>query len=158
EVERATKAARALASATLGYADSEREVGRVAHARELLDQVPHAFCGVHWDYLQRKCQGSYWTLYGHTRTVRSVAFSADRQRLASGSEDKAVKVWDLRQPDQPPLTLRGHEEGVTSVAISVDGQRLASGSEDKTVKVWDLRQPDQPPLTLRGLTLTVTSV
>jgi hypothetical protein len=34
------------------------------------------------------------TLEGHGGTVRSVAFSVNGQRLASGSDDKTVKVWD----------------------------------------------------------------
>ncbi|PNP53257.1 hypothetical protein FNYG_15766 [Fusarium nygamai] len=34
------------------------------------------------------------TLKGHRNSVNSVAFSADGQRLASGSDDKTIKVWD----------------------------------------------------------------
>uniref|UniRef100_A0A0D2YF15 NACHT domain-containing protein n=1 Tax=Fusarium oxysporum (strain Fo5176) TaxID=660025 RepID=A0A0D2YF15_FUSOF len=34
------------------------------------------------------------TLKGHCDSVNSVAFSADGQRLASGSDDKTIKVWD----------------------------------------------------------------
>ncbi|KAH6883577.1 hypothetical protein B0T10DRAFT_518676 [Thelonectria olida] len=34
------------------------------------------------------------SLEGHSDTVSSVAFLADGQRLASGSYDKTVKVWD----------------------------------------------------------------
>jgi WD40 repeat protein len=35
------------------------------------------------------------SLKGHTRVVTSVCFSPDGKRLASGSEDKAVKVWAI---------------------------------------------------------------
>ena len=34
------------------------------------------------------------TLRGHTSEVRSVAFSADGQRIVSGSEDRRVKIWN----------------------------------------------------------------
>ena len=68
--------------------------------------------------------------------VNSVAFSPDGQRLASGSGDKTVKIWDSATGKEL-FALKGHADPVTSVAFSPDGQRLASGSRDQTVKIWD---------------------
>ncbi|GKT48338.1 vegetative incompatibility protein HET-E-1 [Colletotrichum spaethianum] len=76
------------------------------------------------------------TLEGHSDDVTSVAFSSDGQRLASGSDDHTVKVWDTAT-GACLQTFEGHSSRVTSVAFSSDGQRLASGSGDYTVKVWD---------------------
>ncbi|KAH8659477.1 hypothetical protein BGZ61DRAFT_523576 [Ilyonectria robusta] len=76
------------------------------------------------------------TLEGHDNSVMSMAFSADGQRLASGSWDNTVKVWDAAT-GACVQTLEGHDHWVMSVAFSADGQRLASGSHDNTVKVWD---------------------
>ncbi|PHH50007.1 Vegetative incompatibility protein HET-E-1 [Ceratocystis fimbriata CBS 114723] len=76
------------------------------------------------------------TLEGHNGSVRSVVFSNDGQRLASGSFDKTVRIWDATSATCLQ-TLEGHDSRVASVMFSNDGQRLASGSFDKTVKVWD---------------------
>ncbi|KAL2886900.1 Vegetative incompatibility protein HET-E-1 [Ceratocystis lukuohia] len=76
------------------------------------------------------------TLEGHADMVASVTFSNDGQRLASGSGDKTVKIWDATS-GACVQTLEGHAKVVTSVTFSNDGQRLASGSWDNTVKIWD---------------------
>ncbi|RYP29509.1 hypothetical protein DL767_006699 [Monosporascus sp. MG133] len=76
------------------------------------------------------------TFEGHGGSVYSVAFSPDGSRLASGSYDRTVKVWDAAT-GACLSTLEGHGGEVNSVAFSPNGSRLASGSYDGTVKVWD---------------------
>ncbi len=85
-----------------------------------------------------------------------MAFSPDGQRLASGSEDTTVKIWDSATGKEL-FSLKGHANEVFSVAFSPDGQRLASGSWDKTVKIWD-SATGKELLTLKGHAGDVNSV
>ena len=67
--------------------------------------------------------------------VLSVTFNTDGKRLASGSMDGTVKIWNLESGTQI-RELRGHSDWVYSVVYSPDGKILASGSRDYTIMIW----------------------
>ncbi|MEH2421464.1 MAG: NB-ARC domain-containing protein [Nostoc sp.] len=76
-------------------------------------------------------------LHGHSNRVFDVAFSSDRQFLASASADRTIKLWSPHT-GQCLKTLYGHGSWVWAIAFSPDSNFLASGSYDHTIKIWDL--------------------
>lgn len=92
-----------------------------------------------WEYafLKTSFTDKQFTLTGHQRHVMSVCFSPDSRRLASGSWDTTIKIWDVKRREEI-RTLTGHAEHVESVDFSPDGRRLVSGSRDLTARIWDV--------------------
>ena len=82
-------------------------------------------------------------LSGHTSTVNSVAFSRDGHTIATGSDDRTVRLWDAHtlQPLGQPLT--GHQNAVGPIAFTPDGKRVVSGAMDDTVQ--SLGHAQRPP-------------
>ncbi len=99
------------------------------------------------------------TLTGHSGTLSSVntlAISPDSHTLASGSDDKNIKLWDLNNK-KVLASLSGHSQAVKSVAFSPDGKILASASDDKTIKLWQVETLEEI-CTLLGHAHAVKSV
>jgi WD40 repeat protein len=90
--------------------------------------------------------------------VQSTAFDSTSTRLAVGTADGTVQVWDVAsRPIKLEQTFVAHSSLVDGVAFSNDGRLLATAGEDTTATVWDLRTGKQL-LTLTGPTRYLTSV
>ena len=70
----------------------------------------------------------------HTGEVTAVAFSPDGEILASGSQDKTIRLWHVKD-GIVMKNLEGHQSGVKSVIFLPDGESLVSMSSND-ICIW----------------------
>ena len=74
-------------------------------------------------------------LVGHSRKIKSIAFSGDGCLLASGGADQSIRIWNL-ETGESLATRVGHSDLVDGLAFSPDGKRLVSIGKDSTLRWW----------------------
>lgn len=79
--------------------------------------------------------------------IRSVCFSPDGKLLATGAEDKIVRIWDI-QKKRIRTVYDGHQQEIYSLDFSLDGRLIVSGSGDKTARIWDMSDGSCSVLTI----------
>ena len=76
---------------------------------------------------------------GHTDWIRALAFSPNSRFLATGSEDKTVRLWDLSKGHEVSFPGR-HVDWINTLSFSPNSHLLASGSIDGQIKLWDVQK------------------
>ena len=126
--------------ARMRLAQQDFNAGQSARLLDLLDKhlpQPGGPDLRHWEwyYLLSLCRTDFLTFRGHVSVVKSVAWSPDGGRVASGGGGRLIRLWDSTT-GQEIASMRSNEF-ILSLAWSPDGSRLASGSLQNRVRIWD---------------------
>lgn len=73
---------------------------------------------------------------GSSISIKTLAWSPDGKRIASGGDDKRVHVWDALTGGNI-VVYYAHTDIINALAWSPGSTHIASASDDKTVHVWD---------------------
>lgn len=70
----------------------------------------------------------------HTDGINELQVSPDGRWLATASQDKTVRVWNLYGDD--PGELQGNDAAVYHLKFSGDGHSLVSAGDDGVIRLW----------------------
>ena len=74
---------------------------------------------------------------GHAAMVSAIAWHPTKDLIASGSEDRTIRIWNSKGQQQQQL--EGHAEMIAALDFSPDGKYLVSAAWDKTIKIWNVK-------------------
>jgi U3 small nucleolar RNA-associated protein 13 len=77
------------------------------------------------------------SIRAHEKDINIVAVAPNDSLVASGSQDKTVKLWNATDLSLR-ATLKGHKRGVWDCQFSPIDRVIATSSGDKTIKLWSL--------------------
>jgi WD40 repeat protein len=81
-------------------------------------------------------------LSGHESGIEQIVFNHAGTFMATASNDKTVRLWNLKDLREQPMVLRGHADWVRTAVFSADDEQLLAGMHsnaekaEETIHAW----------------------
>ncbi|TDH65454.1 hypothetical protein CCR75_008013 [Bremia lactucae] len=123
-----------------GHSDVIEDVAWHMHNSKIFGSVGDDKKLLIWDMRSESYDKPATTVYAHTAEVNCLAFSPFSEYLvATGSADKHVNLWDMRNMKAKLHSFEGHNDEVYQIQWSPHNETiLGSCSADRRMHVWDL--------------------
>ena len=76
------------------------------------------------------------TIKGHRQGVTCLCFHPFYKRLASGSDDASIIIWECDEFTEE-RSLKAHSDTINHLTFDNNGKYLASCSSDLSIKIWN---------------------
>ncbi|POM61782.1 Histone-binding protein RBBP7, partial [Phytophthora palmivora] len=139
DIEKAGKTVQPLHKYS-GHSDVIEDVAWHRHHPKIIGSVGDDKKLLIWDMRSESYDKPAATVLAHTAEVNCLAFSPSSEYLvATGSSDKHINLWDLRNLKTKLHSLEGHSDEIYQIQWSPhhDGI-LGSCSADRRVLIWDI--------------------
>lgn len=90
----------------------------------------------HLIFLKNKNSQKMYFLKGHRDRIRCCKFNLEGDKIASGSDDNSIRLWDVATKECE-LVLTGHSDRVWGIEF-LSEDRIISISHDHSIIIWDL--------------------
>lgn len=128
------EAATGMCCRTIQFKDSQVNALAVTPDRNLLAAA--GYNTVRLFDLNNKNASHVAQFDGHTANITSLGFSSDGKWMYTSSEDKTIRLWDMRAKS---LSREFHHRGaVNSVALHPNEREFFAGDQMGEVRVWDI--------------------
>jgi hypothetical protein len=81
-------------------------------------------------------------LSGHESGIEQIVFNHSGTFMATASNDKTVRLWNLKELREQPMVLSGHADWVRTAVFSADDEQLLAGMHsnaektEETIHAW----------------------
>jgi WD40 repeat protein/energy-coupling factor transporter ATP-binding protein EcfA2 len=101
-------------------------------------------------------------LSGHESGIEQIVFNHSGTFMATASNDKTVRLWNLDNLKEQPMVLRGHADWVRTAVYSADDEQLLAGMHsnaektEETIHAWPTKIQTMASLLCQYLTRNLT--